>query len=121
MIRAIVITTLLLVVSAWAHADTIHFSNGATVTGKIVSRNSETVTIESNGRTATYSMKDIATIQPDYPVASPPPAEPAPAPATESTPTDYYRTGPRLIGPAGATGVIRRHERREGRRGATIQ
>ena len=76
-------------------------------------------------------------MQPSSPPPPPQPSSPQTAPA--ATPDTYTSQQgqppsttsqaappvamrrPRLVGPLGATGVIRRHERREVRRGATIQ
>ncbi len=128
---------MVLFAASTVYADTIYFSNGAQVEGNVVSQNDNTVTVESNGKQTTYSMTDIKTIQQPQKISpSPPPMQPSSpqtAPDTytnqqgqpssttsQSTPPAVMRR-PRLVGPLGATGVIRRHERRVGRRGATIQ
>ncbi len=141
--KKVLITMIVILAASTVYADTIYFSNGAMVEGNVVSQNDNTVTVESNGKQTTYSRSDIQNIQPGQRVASPPPPPPvqssSPPPSPASAPGTYtshqaqpssttsqtappaVMRRPRLVGPLGATGVIRRHERRELRRGATIQ
>ena len=113
----LLLTSLLLIVVA--NADTVHFKNGANVTGTIASQDAQTVTI--NG--TTYSMNDVKSIEKGTTTAPPPPATASAPTTTEATSTTEATTnsGPKLVGPTGATGVIRRSHRRVGRRdGASI-
>jgi len=108
------------VILSYTQADTIHFKNGATLTGTIENQNKQTITL--NG--TTYSMSDVKNVSKT--TVAPPPAVPTPISESESAKSAKETATTevpkqRLIGPAGATGVIRRSNRRQGRRsGASI-
>jgi hypothetical protein len=112
MIKSIITVFVLL---CCVQADTIHFKNGATLTGAIESQDEQTLTV--NG--TTYSMSDIKSVSKT--TSAPPP--PAPAPESTQSSDDAATTNApkqRLIGPAGLTGVVRRSHRRQDRRGPSI-
>ena len=80
--KTLLSTALLSLVQLSLQADTIHFTNGALVKGKITSQDKTLVTIEVDNKETTYSKSDIKSIDLDK-VVSPPPPAPAPAPVKQ--------------------------------------
>ncbi len=66
-------------------ADTINFTNGAVLKGDITQENSQTVTIDIEGKKSTYLQSDIKNIELSVKV-SPPPAVALPPTVTTKTP-----------------------------------
>ena len=67
----------LAIVASLSFGDTIYFKNGAIVDGQISEENDNTVTINSDGNSVTYSMNDIKKVDRTLVSAPPPPPPPA--------------------------------------------
>lgn len=65
-------------------ADTIHFKNGALLEGKVEAQTAQTVTINVDGKSTTYSMHDVNKVDTLKVAPPPPPIAPAPVPASST-------------------------------------
>ncbi len=72
------------IVASLSFGDTIYFKNGAVIDGQISKKNDNTVTINSDGNSATYSMNDIKSIE-TIKVSPPPPAVSSPSISTHNS------------------------------------
>ena len=98
MIKTSLITTLIfLALADSASADKVMFKNGAVLKGNVVKQNTQTLSIDINGKVTTYSQDDIANVVLDVQV-TPPPPPPAPPPAltTNTTVPLYLNAGSTL-------------------------
>jgi len=80
----------LVVIASLSFGDTIYFNNGAIVDGKISEENDQTVTINIEGNSVTYSMNDIKKLDRTL-VSAPPP--PPPASVTPASNTKVISAG----------------------------
>ncbi len=82
----------IMLLNSVAFAETVHFKNGRSMTGKILEKNAQSVKIDLNGVAVTYYADEIKDIdgQPMAPVPAPPsagPVAPTPTPTPVLAPT----------------------------------